>query len=208
MEQDSLSHHATEPSAEPASRAGKRDAVRTRIVDALIALIASGEDISHDRVAERAQVGRRTVYRYFPDRESLMQSAWEQVTRLAGPTVSFPRTEEDLTATLLAIYEGFDSIAPLATLIRSTPQGRAVRLSERKRRTASYTAAAADATKDLPPQDRLLATAMLQVLHTTPWLEMRDQWDLDGGQIARACHWAITTLLADLRARDGRPLDE
>ena len=33
--------------------------------------------------------------------------------------------------------------------------------------------------------------------------QMRDQWDLDGGQIARACGWAIRVLLVDLRKRGG-----
>jgi hypothetical protein len=67
--------------------------------------------------------------------------------------------------------------------------------------------ASAVAVKDLSPEDRLLATAMLQVLHTTPWLEMRDHWDLSGEQIARATGWALRTLVADLRARAGTPLD-
>lgn len=191
-----------------AGRAGIKEDARSRTIDALIALIAEGSDINHDRVAERAGIGRRTVYRYFPDRESLMQSVWERVTRLAGPSVTFPRSEDEMLSSLPAIYEGFDRIAPLATVIRSTPQGRAVRISERKRRTESYRAAAADATKDLDEEDQLLATAVLQVLHTTPWLEMRDHWDLTGTQMAKACGWAMRTLLADLRARKGRPLED
>jgi AcrR family transcriptional regulator len=193
------------PEANPA--ATKPAAARDRIVDALIALIADGEDVNHDRVAERAGVGRRTVYRYFPDRETLMRSAWDRVTALAGPSVTFPRTEADLLDTE-PIYTGFDRIAPLATLIRSTPQGRAVRLSQKERRQASYRAVTADATKNLPQEDRMLATALFQVLHTTPWLEMRDHWDLDGKQIARACRWAMRALMVDLQVRGGRGLDE
>lgn len=61
--------------------------------------------------------------------------------------------------------------------------------------------------KDLPPRDRKLATAILQVLHTTPWLEMRDHWGLSGAEMARATAWAMRTLLRDLRSRKGRPLD-
>ena len=83
-----------------------------------------------------------------------------------------------------------------------------MRLANNKRRVESYTRAAADAVKDLPEEDRILATAMLQVLHTTPWLEMRDHWGLSGEQIARACGWAMRTLLADLHARGSAPLDQ
>ena len=51
-------------------------------------------------------------------------------------------------------------------------------------------------------------TELLQMLHTTPWLEMRDHWGLTGEEIATATGWAMRTLLADLRSREGRPLAE
>ncbi|MFT4251029.1 MAG: helix-turn-helix domain-containing protein [Caulobacter sp.] len=195
--------------APTSARDAKKDEVRGRITEALISLLSEGAaDLSHDAVAQRAGVGRRTVYRYFPDRESLMQSAWDQVTGLAGPDVTFPATEAEMLGSLEAIYAGFDRIAPLVTLLRSTPQGRAVRRSQNARRTAGYTAAAADAVKDLPPEDQKLATAVLQVLHTTPWLEMRDHWGLEAPQMARAMRWAMSTLLRDLKTRGGRPLGE
>jgi AcrR family transcriptional regulator len=179
----------------------KKDETRTRIADALIALLAEGRmDINHDLIAEQAGVARRTVYRYFP--------AHERVRELAGPRVTYPTQEADLTGDLRAIYTGFDSIAPIVTLVRATPQGRAMRMSTNDERQARYRAASADLVKDLPPEDRDLATAVLQVLHTTPWLEMRDHWGFTGEQIAKATGWAMRTLMADLRARKGRPLDE
>ena len=198
----------TKSAETPAVRETKKDRVRVQMVDALIALLAEGSEINHDRVAERAGVGRRTVYRYFADRDALMQSIWDRVTALAGPQVDFPTTETDLLDTMPAIYRGFDEVADLATLLRSTPQGRAVRLAGRKRRTESYTAAAADAVKALPPRDRILATAMLQVLHTTPWLELRDHWGFNGDQTAEACGWAMRVLLKDLRALGSSPLSD
>jgi hypothetical protein len=91
--------------------------------------------------------------------------------------------------------------------MRTTPQGRAIRLADRDRRRAHYTAAAADVVKDLPEHDRKLATAMLQFLHTSAWLEMHDQWGLTGEEMARSVGWAMKTLIKDLRARKGRPLD-
>jgi AcrR family transcriptional regulator len=195
-------------SASRTRRERKKDESRNRILDQFIALLGEGAaDLSHDAVAARAQVGRRTVYRYFPDREALMEAALGRVRSLAGPQVGLPRSVDELIATLEPIYTGFDKIAPLATILRSTPQGRALRLSQNTPRIESYTAALADAVEALPREDRRLATAMIQVLHTTPWLEMRDHWGLDGQQIARATRWAIRTLLADLEARGGLSLD-
>jgi len=189
------------------ARERHKEDVRARILDSLIELLSDGIDINHDRVAERTGVARRTVYRYFPDHDALMQPLWDRVVNVAGgAAVRFPENEAELTSTMESIYEAFDRVAGLITIVRSTPQGRAVRLAQKDRRRAAYTAAAADAVKELPPADRILATAMLQVLHTTPWLEMRDQWDLDSGQMATACRWAAETLLQDLRRRGGKPL--
>lgn len=189
-------------------RTRHKEDVRTRILDSLIALLGEGVDINHDRVAERTGVARRTVYRYFPDQAALMQPLWDRVVAQAGPGVAFPTSLDEMIASLPAVYGGFDAIAGLATIVRSTPQGRAVRLAQKEKRTAAYTKVAADVVKDLPPKDRVLATAMLQVLHTTPWLELRDHWGFSGDEMATACGWAIEVLLKDLRERGGKPLDQ
>ena len=189
-------------------RERKKLEARNQIADAVIELMAQGQlEISHDAVADATGKSRRTIYRYFPDRDALLSAASTRVRELAGGKVAFPRTEEDLLDTH-SIYTGFDRIAPIATLVRSTPHGREMRKSQKRERQESYRAVTADAVKELPEKDQVLATAMLQVLHTTPWLEMRDHWDLTGEQIARATNWAIRSLLDDLRARSGRPLDQ
>ena len=193
----------------PAStRTSKKAEARARILDAFIGLLTEGaDDLSHDAVAARAEVGRRTVYRYFPDRAALMDGALLRVRELAGPKVTYPDTAQDLLETLEPVFTGFDAHADLFTLLRTTPQGRQLRLAQKRQRANHYARALADAVKDLPPGDRKLATALLQMLHTTPWLEMHDTWALDGQQIARVTRWALRALLADLKARGRRPLD-
>lgn len=204
-----LNHSLMATSAQEGLRSTKKQQVRDQIADAFLRLLTDGaSDLSHDVVAMSAGVGRRTVYRYFPDKAALMDGALARVRELAGPQVTYPKSAEELLDTLEPIYTGFDAIAPIATMLRSTPQGRQLRLAENVRRRSSYTRALADAVKDLPNNDKQLATAMLQVLHTTPWLEMRDHWGLTGQQIARATGWAVRTLLKDLRDRGSRPLDE
>ena len=192
----------------PGKRERNKEEVRTRIADEIIQLLSEGMvDISHDLIAARTGISRRTIYRYFPDKDALLQGGFDRVRALAGSNVVLPRGEADLVDTLHDIYTGFDRIAPIATLVRSTPQGRALRRSATARRAESYTAATAEVVKALLARDQLLATAVLQFLHTTGWLEMRDQWGLSGEEMARGVGWAMRTLLRDLRKRDGTPLD-
>lgn len=194
--------------AEQGLRARKKLETRARISDAVIDLLLEGElDIGHDSVAERTGIARRTVYRYFADRETMIAAADARVRELAGARVNHPDSEADLLDTVEDVYVGFDRIAAVITLLKSTPQGRALRLSQNALRVDSYTAATADLVGQLPEADRRLATAMLQVIHTTVWLEMRDHWGLSGHEIGRAAAWAIRALIADLRQRGPRGLD-
>jgi len=126
-----------------------------------------------------------------------------------GGAPGFPATEQALLGQLAPLFANYDRIAPLITISQSTPQGRAMRLSVKDRRSQAFLDATADAAAGLDAQDRRLAAAIVQLLvGGQAWLEMRQQWDLTGDQMARASGWAVRTLLADLRKRGGRPLDQ
>src|SRR3569833_2698801 len=106
----------------------KKRQARERILDSFIELLTEGDaDLSHDAVAARAGVARRTVYRYFPDRAALLDGALLRVRELAGTKVKNPDSPEELLDSLEPVYTGFDAIAPNATILRTTPQGRQLR---------------------------------------------------------------------------------
>lgn len=69
------------PTAAPPRADGRRartEASRAKIVDAMLALVREGEtDPSAELVADRAGVGRRTVFRLFQDMDSLYRSLHE-----------------------------------------------------------------------------------------------------------------------------------
>lgn len=197
--------------ADAAGSLRDRQKAQTRdlIVDALVDALAAGklDQATHERLARRVGVARQTVYRHFPSSEALMTALWERLNATFSAQ-GMPRDEAALVGHLGALYASFDKAAQLVTIAQSTPQGRAMRLSVKERRTRAFRAAAAKATRRLPPEDATLAAAVLQLLHGgQAWIEMRQQWGLAGDQIARACGWAIRTLLADLHARKGRPLE-
>jgi AcrR family transcriptional regulator len=190
-------------------RAAQREEIRRRIEDALLECMASGQTqrLNHDALAEMAGVSRRTVYRYFPDRDALMKALWDRTRRATGPGVGFPRDAGETLARLDKVFTGFDRNADAMMVVLSTPEGRAVRNSVKKERQAAWRKALAKETAKLSDPERRMALGVIQLLSTgLVWRELRDQWDLDGGEIATACRWAIATLLRDLEERDGRPL--
>ncbi|WP_340693466.1 TetR/AcrR family transcriptional regulator [Hyphomonas sp.] len=69
---------------------------RTQIVEALFALIREGDmNPSAARVAERAAVGQRTVFRLFEDMDSLFGEMAEQIQAEIMPIVLAPYTATD-----------------------------------------------------------------------------------------------------------------
>jgi AcrR family transcriptional regulator len=198
------------PADEPPIPLRERQKAQTRnlILDALVAAMAAGEleQATHEALARRVGISRQTVYRHFPDRDALMAGLWGRLNpRFSTP--GLPTTEPELTALLAPMFTAFDRDADLVTIAQSTPQGRAMRMSVRARREEAFRHATAAATAELSERDAVLATAVIQLLHGgQAWIEMRQQWGLTGEEMAKACGWAIRTLLKDLHARGGAPL--
>ena len=194
----------------PTLRERQKAQTRELIVEALLAALSEGEleKATHEALARRIGVSRQTVYRHFPDRQSLMAALWEHLNPRFTAR-GLPTTEADLTQLLGPMYAAFDRDADIITFAQGTPQGRAMGLAVREKRSAAFLQATIPATHDLPKWDAVLAAAVIQLLHGgQAWIEMRQQWGLSGEDMARACGWAIRTLLADLHARRGRPLDD
>lgn len=189
--------------ADPARPEGPDNAhTRARIEDAAIALMAEGEKLNHDAVAERARTSRRTVYRYFPDQAALRAGIWQRLS----PVQSVPDTLEKLLGGYAMRFVKFDAHADAMTVALSSAEGRAVRNVKTPERTAAYRAMLADVTAHLPEPRRTLAIAAIQFTSSGfAWREMRDQWGLAGDDIAAACRWMTEALLRDL-AEGGGPV--
>lgn len=191
--------------------AGKREAnraaVRQRIEDALLETLADGDPsgINHDAIAARAGVGRRTVYRYFPDREALLKAGWHRLNSAAGPNVGMLQSAQGLLDGMEEMFTGFDRNAAAMTVTMASAEGRAIRNAMTSERLAAYRAALEQETAHLDPHRRDMALAAIQLLNSGfAWREYRDQWQLDGTDMARTSRWAIEVLLRELE-RGGGP---
>lgn len=177
-----------------------------RIDGALMRLCARGEAYNHDMVAQEAGVSRRTVYRRFADQKALRARVW----KLLSPPAGMPDDLDTLLAGgLRSGFRNFDAKAEAMTVAMASPEGRAMRNEMKPQRVEAYRKVFADAVAELSEEDATQAIAAMQLLASGfAWREMRDQWDLDADAMARASTWAIRTLVADLKRRGARPIDE
>jgi AcrR family transcriptional regulator len=192
--------------ADPAKREGSDNAhTREKIVDALTELMAEGEKLTHDAVAARAGISRRTVYRYFPDQESLRAAVWARF----GPSGGIPQTLDALLGGMPERFGNFDRNAAKMTVAMASAEGRAIRNVVKDERIAAYRGMFENQVSALSEPDRIRAIAAIQLITSGfAWREMRDQWGFDAAEMSIACRWAVETLLADLARRGGKPLSE
>ncbi|MDG2534318.1 helix-turn-helix domain-containing protein [Sphingomonas sp. HITSZ_GF] len=190
--------------ADPAKPEGSDNPhTRAKIADAILALMAEGDRLNHDQVAERSGVSRRTVYRYYPDQAALRAAAWARV----GPAGGIPTTLDAFVGDMAGRFANFDDKADAMTVVMASAEGRAIRNVMKPERVTAFRAMLAPNVEALAEPDRTRAIAAIQLLGSGfAWREMRDQWDMDGPEAAAACRWAIETLLADLERRGGKPL--
>ncbi len=106
------------------SEAAPRQALQQRVADAILdgaarILVVQGEQASMNAVAEAAGVARATVYRYFPNRESLLEELAQAAlgnldARLASARVDEVAPEEGIARAVRTLVELGDSFVLLA----------------------------------------------------------------------------------------------
>jgi AcrR family transcriptional regulator len=179
---------------------------REAILDGLGEQLAESglRDFSIPKVAKRAGVSVRTVYRYFPTREALLDSLDDWVNRRLGHP-DFPATPDEAAAVAADMFPRFaDNAAMLQAQIQSTA-GRELKLHARRSRARQFEKLLATETRHLPPDDAKEAAAIFYLLcSSTTWQFLHDVWGFDAAQAARAATRAQKTLLADLRRNKGR----
>ena len=91
----------------------RADARRNREIalDAGLELLAEGREVTMDQVADRAGIGRATLYRHFATREELIQAVLARVVELAraaaDTAIRKGGTAEDILRRLGTIIVGF-----------------------------------------------------------------------------------------------------
>jgi len=192
-------------SSGPSLRERRRQETAELILDAVLNLMADAgvDGLTMEAVAERVGVSLRTVYRYFPDRASLLTAALARHN--AAVPFESPTSPEQIGAAYGEVFSRFDDTPAILQAVLAARVGGSVRWDARSQRIREIEEALAPACDRLPPQEAEQATAVIVYLaNALAWLSLRDESGLDGQQSGAAITWAIDTLVADLHRRNRR----
>src|SRR3954449_1470474 len=172
---------------------------RSVILEALGAELADGgvEDFSVARLARRAGVSERTVYRHFPTREALLDGLSEWYNERVA---DFPDdvAADAIAPTIARVFADFDTHESLARAVLASPGGRDMRQRARAARLARLDAALAPLLQPADPTRAAAARALIFALCSAQtWQSMRDDGGLDGATAGRAVARAVELILND-----------
>lgn len=187
----------------PPLRQRQKEATRTIILRAAADLIAtrSIHEFTIQEVADRAGVSHRSVYRYFPTREALIEGLYGFAEDLLGPALidTAPAIFEQvpLTVKVLELFDREPNVIRAYVIARLTTgyQPRA-----RIRRTKSFETQFRRHFGSLSRGESLRIFAVLRLLLSSyAWLIFAEDFGLSGKESAKAVSWAVNLLLRDVK---------
>lgn len=184
-------------------RAEQAAATRSRIVEAAAEGFAPWTvELPFNKVAERARVSVRTVYRYFPTQLDLLNAARAHVVEHSGwrPDDVGPETIGSMAA------RAFEYFGDLLERGGHEPQPQAPGMEElRRERLEAMERVVAPFSNGMDPEDLRGVCAVLAGMTRVEFLRgMYEQWGLSGVEAGRAVEWAINTLLDGLRRNEDK----
>jgi AcrR family transcriptional regulator len=177
---------------------------RERIMRGVAELLErdGSDDLTMPRVAEVSGVSLRTLYRYFPTREALLDTAGRWI---GGELLKqgYPTTLDDVADSFERACGEFDERPGLVRAMAMSEVGRAARSSRRRERLDAIRQLLEGEVGALPERELRQAEAVLAYLHNMlAYTTLREEQHLAGTEIGEAVGWAIRTLVADLRHRN------
>lgn len=180
------------------------EATRERILASVADLLERGEagDLTVPDVAEASGVSLRTVYRYYPTREQLLEAAgrWIGDELLQHP---YPKTLTEVAELFRVGCRDFDEKPGLVRALAFSRLGQSVRGYRRRERLAAIRHALRAELPALTEKELRQGEAVLAYLHNMlAYTTLREESGLSGAEIGDALAWAITALVDDLRRRN------
>jgi AcrR family transcriptional regulator len=174
---------------------------RQAILEALLGHLSAGDadDVAMDDLAAEAGVSRRTLYRYFPTRATLIAAAadWIRTDVLQLPVEI---GDEGIAESFRRAAAKLQRHPQLARTLLRTSTGRAVRAGYRSARVDAIRHALRREVPGIARGTLDRAAAVLGLLcSSNAWITIQDESGLNAASAQAAVVWAIETLLAQLR---------
>lgn len=176
-------------------------ATRERILSAVAELLERGAEdgLTMPDVAAASGVSLRTIYRYYPTREELLEAAgrWIGNELLQHP---YPHNLDEVASLFEVGCPDFDERPGLVRAMVVSQLGQRARGYRRRERLEAIARALRDELPDCPEPELRRAEAVLAYLHNMlAYTTLREESGLSGEEIGAAVGWAIRTLVEDLR---------
>ena len=189
----------------PASLAQRQaDLTQQLIVDSAVRLLESSSvaAVTVRAVAAAANLSERTVFRYFPTRDDLIDAVSLEVRKRLRTDVATPATVEELVATPALLYAGFEAELRLARASLHTEISDRIRASVAKTRWVAVGKIIDKAAARRSERDRRIAAANIRFFLTaTAWHYYRFVMNLPPDETVECAETAIRQSLASLGVR-------
>jgi AcrR family transcriptional regulator len=175
--------------------------LRIAVLEAVLARLEgeAADDVSMADIAQSAGISLRTLYRYFPDRASLLQSAGEHLYNSLGVPVDIAEPQ-DIARSFTEAARRLGARPKLTRALVRTGAGRVARSAMRKQRVQAIRNALKPATAGLDADLVKRATALITHLcSATSWVSIADESGLSDADAQAAVRWGIESLIGTLQ---------
>lgn len=184
-------------------RDAQAEGTRTRILDALVEVLADGVDtLSIPTVAERAGVSVGTIYRHFGDKAGLLNALPAHAGKRTGFVIdSIPESLDELDDVVHQVFQLFEATDDLLRAAFATQAGREARVQGSAGRLQLITDVLHRIDPALEP-DQLEHLAKLSLILTTSeaYQQWKDRLGMSPREAANEVMWAIKTVIRGVRS--------
>ena len=175
----------------------QREATREQIIQAVHDVLTEEHPatISMPQVADRAGISLRTLYRYFPTKEALLDAA-SQTFEVSPSALGADVSLDNLVRYLELQWHGFGESVGAIRAQHVTPVGRALRARRLPRSRAAVTKALARAGVDLSARDlEALRDIVTLLTSSSAYLELVDHLGRSEKDAAKLAAWAVESII-------------
>lgn len=181
----------------------QKSQIREAILEALGDELAHGglHRISVADIAKKVGISARTVYRYFPSKDALLEALYKWSADKISVDMRNERSIslEEFITRRQELFAHFDLYPNLVKAQLLSQVGREIRAIGSKKVQRLLDSAMAELPTKLEPEEANKVKAALYLLFSgEAWQHYRDVWGLNGKQAGETSRWVANLIVAEL----------